>query len=216
MMNKIVFSTFILLFLAGSLFAQRYSRNITHRKPTIKEFIYWKSIYSENTDNKEKAHTSLIEKLLGFNSYQHGFVLKDSIKMQFKVLGIERINNFYSLTNNKITRAKVYTIYLSPIVDGEILKRKFDYFGKEYIENVSYRVLTVCKETKRKQEIIKEGDIYNFYLYTFFDKALPLLYSGSVCPLFIDGVCNLSFPIGAYGDFYITPNLKGLYYEEYE
>ena len=93
-MNKIVFSTFILLFLAGSLFAQRYSRNITHRKPTIKEFIYWKSIYSENTDNKEKAHTSLIEKLLGFNSYQHGFVLKDSIKMQFKVLGIERINNF--------------------------------------------------------------------------------------------------------------------------
>jgi hypothetical protein len=216
MINKTAISTFILLLLVGSLFAQKYSRNVTYRKPTLTEFIYWRSIYTENIDNKGKVHTSLIEKLLGFNSYQDDFVLKDSIKMQFKVLGIERINNFYSLSNNKITKAKVYTIYLSPIVDGEVLKRKFDYFGKEFIENVSYRILTVCKETKRKQEIIKEGDIYNFYLYTFFDKALPILYSGSVCPVFIDGTCNLSYPIGEIEDFYITPNLKGLYYEESE
>lgn len=204
----------LLLFSCVLTFGQKFTREVTHRKPTINEFIFWEHVYEENTNEEGKVEASLIEELSGFDDYGPYPIIKDSIQMTFKVGSIKRVNNFYTLKKNKIVKAEVYYIYLNPFVDGNTLKRSFNYFGKLITEEVTYGILTVCKESNRKDKKIKKGDIYNFTIYTFFDKKLPLLYSGAVCPLFIDNACNLTYSMGVDGNFYSTPNLNGLYYKE--
>lgn len=142
--------------------------------------------------------------------------IKDSIQMEFEVGTIEKMDGFYKIKegkeykDNKLKKVDVYHIMLCPVVDGKILIDTVYIWDKMFIGPVTYHVFSV-EDPLLKSDKIKVGQRYNFLLLSFFDKKLPGMY-GYVVPLCFDNVCTLRFPIGRLGNFYITPNLKGLYY----
>lgn len=142
--------------------------------------------------------------------------IEDSIQMEFEVGTIEKVDDFYKIKigekteDQMLKNVDVYHITLCPIVEGKRLRDTVYILGEMHVGDVTYHIYSVA-DTVLKSEKITEGQRYNFLLLSFFDKQLPSMYSYLV-PLCFDNVCTLRFPIGRLGNFYTTPNLKGLYY----
>lgn len=189
----------------------------TKKERLIHQIDFFIRDYKAHRTHNNKIKASIID----YKEYMYSNdsilrEIKDSIQMDFEVATIEKMDAFYKLKedkeykDNKLKKVDVYHIMLCPIVEGKRLRDTVYIWDKMFVGDVTYNVFSV-EDTLLKSEKIKVGEIYNFLLLSFFDKQLPDMY-GYVVPLCFDNVCTLRFPIGRLGNFYITPNLKGLYY----
>src|SRR5574344_1857463 len=116
-----------MLFCTLNIFAQQYTRDVVYKKPTIDEFNYWKNVYEFNTQKTGKVNAHFIEDIMKADTSVSTCLMEDSIKMQMKVLDIIKLDNFYTLDNEKIRKIDVYYIWLAPLFNGEIKKIKFHF-----------------------------------------------------------------------------------------
>lgn len=209
---------FLLLVLSTIFCKVGFSQfEFTKEESLIAKILYFSKQYKEHKTHNNKINASIIDYKEFLNDNDTILrEIKDSIQMEFEVVTIEKMTDFYkvkigeNLKDKKLKKVDVYHITLCPIVEGKRQKQTVYILGKKYVEDVTYHIFSVG-DTVLKSKRIKEGQRYNFLLLSFFDKELPDMY-GYLVPVCFDNVCTLRFPIGMLGNFYTTPNLKGLYY----
>lgn len=218
---QLIMKRFLLVLVSIILFCNMVSAQVHYtKKEKMNHIDYFSKQYKVHKTFNNKIKASIID--YKGSRYSSDTILReieDSIQMEFEVATIEKMDGFYKIKkgkeykDNKLKKVDVYHIMLCPIVDEKILIDTVYIWDKMFIGPVTYHVFSVG-DTVLKSEVIKAGQRYNFLLLSFFDKKFPPIYNGYVTTLCFDDVCTLTFPIGRYSNFYITPNLMGLYYIE--
>lgn len=123
---------------------------------------------------------------------------KDSIREVFIIRKIEKVKYAYCKIDNILYPKNVYKIYLQCISNPSF--------------NYVYQVLSIEDKVEGKTKI-KEGEKYNLLLISYF--ARDKFRQGNYYDILLDDVYMVFVPMHVWGlNFYTTPNLKGLYYND--